>query len=91
MLRKSAAVIASAAMLVSSTLAFAGEPQQSAPQAQGALAPGSAAGVEKANSEGANIAMIAVGLAVVAGGVALALSSGVGGGGNGGVGSTGTN
>lgn len=89
MLRKYAAVIASVAMLSSSTMALANSSQQTAPQQQGALAPGNAAGVEKATGLGTNVLLIAVGVGVVAGGIALALSHT--GGGNGGVSSTGTN
>jgi len=73
MMRKFSAVAASIAMLMSSTLAFADEQQQPNAQEQGALAPGKPAGVEKAVGEDTNIALIVVGLGVVAGGVALAL------------------
>jgi len=79
MLRKLSAMAAAAALLTASTLAFADEQQQPKTQEQGALAPGNAAGVEKAVGEGTNIALIVVGLGVVAGGVALALSGGGGG------------
>jgi hypothetical protein len=89
MLRKLSAVTAAAALLMSSTLAFAGDQRQADTQQQGALAPGKAAGVEKATGEGVNIAMMVIGLGVVAGGVALALS-GSGGGGNGGSGGVGS-
>jgi hypothetical protein len=87
MLRKWAAIVASAAMLTSSTVAFADD--QKPAQQQGALAPGNAAGVEKATGMDTNVLLIALGIGLVAGGVALALSSS--GGGNGGVSSTGTN
>lgn len=87
MLRKYAAVIASVAMLSSSTMAFANSTQQAEPQQQGALAPGNAAGVEQARGITTNILLIAVGVGLVAGGVALALSSSNGGSSS----STGTN
>lgn len=78
MFRKYAAVVASVAMLSSSTMAFADDSKQPAQQQQqqGALAPGHAAGVEKAVGESTNILLITLGVGVVAGGVALALSSG---------------
>lgn len=90
MLRKWAAIVASAAMLVSSTMAFADDAHP-AQQQQGALAPGNAAGVEKATGEGTNVLLIVLGVGLVAGGVALALAGSGGGSSNGGVSSTGTN
>lgn len=89
MLRKYAAVIASVAMLSSSTMAFANSTQQVQPQ-QGALAPGNAAGVEKATALSTNILLLSIGVAVVAGGVALALSH-TGSSNNGNVSTTSTN
>ncbi len=81
MLRKWAAIVASSAMLMSTTMAFAGTPQQAQPQQQqhGALAPGKAAGVEQAVGVGTNTLLILVGVGLVAGGVALALSGSSGG------------
>lgn len=79
MLRKYAAVIASIAMLSSSTMAFANSSQPAQPQQQGALAPGNAAGVEQARGMGTNVLLIAIGVGLVAGGVALALSNSGGG------------
>lgn len=77
MLRKWAAIIASAALLMSSTMALANDAHPA--QQQGALAPGKAAGVEKAVGEGTNVLLIVVGIGLVVGGVALALSSSGGG------------
>ena len=77
MFRKYAAVIASVAMLSSTTMAFAGstDDQAQPKQQQGALAPGNAAGVEKAEALSTNLVLITIGIGVVAGGAALALSN----------------
>jgi hypothetical protein len=80
MLRKWAGIIASVAMLMPCTMAFANDAHPA--QQQGALAPGNAAGVEKATALNTNVLLIVVGVSLVAGGVALALSSSGGGGGS---------
>lgn len=71
MLRKWGSVVAAAAMLTTSTMAFAGSNDQQ----QGALAPGNAAGVEQAEGMGNDTVMLLVGLGVVAGGLCLVLCS----------------
>lgn len=81
MFRKFGAVLATAAMLTSSGLAFAADQQQT-PQQQSTLAPGNSAGVEQARGLDTNVLLIALGIGLVAGGVALALSGAGSGNGN---------
>ncbi len=76
-MRKMVGMIAAMAMLTSSTLAFADTQTQ---QQQGALAPGNAAGIEKAQGwMGSNTLLLLLGLGIVAGGIALAAGGGGGG------------
>jgi hypothetical protein len=70
MFRKWGSVVAATALIASSTMAFAGTDTQN----KGALAPGKAAGVQKAETWGTNSTMLLVGGALIVGGLALTLS-----------------
>ena len=82
MLRKLGAMVVTAAFVVSSTAAFAGTTQGQSPvkqqtsvQQQGALAPGGAAGVQKAQVFGGDdTLLILAGVGLIGGGLALVLS-----------------
>lgn len=72
MLRKWGSMVAAAALLSSSTMAVAGTDAQR----QGALAPGDAAGVQKAEGMSDDTTMLLVGAVVLAGGLCLVLCGG---------------
>ena len=83
MLRKLGSMVVTVAFIVSSSAALAGTTegqspvnQQTSVQQQGALAPGGAAGVQKAQEFGGNTPLILLGLGVVGGGIALVLTGG---------------
>jgi len=72
MLRKWGSMVAAAALLSSSTMAFASTDAQQ----QGALAPGNAAGVQQAQGMTDDTTMLLVGTVFLAGGLCLVLCGG---------------
>jgi hypothetical protein len=70
MFRKWGTAIVAAALIASSSPAALAQGSQ-----QGALAPGGSAGVEKAQMLGGHTVLILLGLGILAGGIALAVSS----------------
>jgi len=73
-MRKLIAIGATVAYLAAST-AFADQDTKSSAQQQGPLAPGSSAGLQKAQDTEMNTTLLLIGAAVVAGGLCLALCS----------------